>query len=170
MKKNGLVFGTLISLLSFVSLTHAARRGDQGIGVMVGNPSGFSYKFWLDESFGIDGAAGIDQGEFDLHTTFLYHNFDTARNWAQTSSFFRSITQNGDFPWYVGAGPRILFEDKSEFGIRFPVGVSFLPHNTPWETFLEFAPVWRFTPDMGVDADLALGVRYYFPAIRPRSQ
>ncbi len=167
MKLKLLLLGVLIFT---ASVSHATRRGDQGVGVMLGNPSGFSYKFWLDDSFGIDGAAGIAQGEFDMHATLLYHNFGTARRWAETSSFFRSLTADGDLPWYFGAGPRILFEDKSEFGIRFPVGFSFLPHRSPWETFVEFAPVWRFTPDMGFDADFALGVRYYFPAIRPRSQ
>lgn len=167
MKLKLLVLGFLIF---GISMAQAARRGDQGVGVMMGNPSGFSYKFWLDEKIGIDGAAGIDQGEFDLHATFLIHNFDSARQWAKTSSFFRGLTEDGDLPWYFGFGPRILFEDKSEFGIRFPVGFSFLPHNTPWEGFAEFAPVWRITPDVGVDADFAVGVRYYFPAIRPRSQ
>jgi hypothetical protein len=158
----------LASLLVF-SPAYAIRRGDQGVGVMIGNPSGFSYKMWLDEGVAIDAAAGVDQGEFDLHTTFLIHNFDTAKGWAKTSSVFKSILEDGDLPWYFGAGPRVLFEDKTEFGVRFPVGFSFLPHDSPWETFAEFAPILRFTPDVGIDADFGIGLRYYFPAIRPRN-
>ncbi len=157
-------------VLACATPVRAERRGDQGVGVMIGNPSGFSYKMWLDEAVGIDGAVGIDQGEFDLHATFLYHNFETAKKWAATSSVFRSITEDGDLPWYIGAGPRVLFEDKTEYGIRLPIGVSFLPHNSEWETFAEFAPVLRLAPDTGIDGDFAIGVRYYFPAIRPRNQ
>ncbi len=162
------IFVVMILTLG-VSIAQAQRRGDQGVGVMIGNPTGFSYKMWLDETIAIDSAAGIDKGEFDLHATFLVHNFQTAKRWAQTSSVFRSLNEDGDLPWYFGAGPRLLFEDKSEFGVRFPLGFSFLPHNSPWETFAEVAPVLRFTPDLGFDGDFALGVRYYFPAIRPRN-
>ena len=40
-----------------------------------------------------------------------------------------------------------------------------MPTNTDWEFFGEFAPVLRVTPDVGINADFALGVRYYFRAI-----
>lgn len=162
-------FLLLVGLLASGSVM-AERRGDQGVGVMIGNPSGFSYKMWLDERVGFDAAAGIDQGEFDAHLTLLWHNFETVKTLAASSPFFQRLTSRADLPWYLGAGPRVLFEDKSEFGIRFPVGISYLPHNTPWETFVEFAPVLRLTPDSGFDADFAVGVRYYFKAIRPRTQ
>src|SRR5882672_11018359 len=118
-----------LTVLIFFSLpSFAERRGDQGLGLMIGNPSGFSWKMWLDESFGIDAAAGIDRGEFDLHTTILWHDF----NWAKASSdkTLQDITSNGDFPFYVGIGPRILFAHKTEFGVRIPFRLSYLPHQT----------------------------------------
>lgn len=167
--KNYMALLGMCGFLMSAATVQAQRRGDQGVGVMIGNPSGFSYKMWLDENIGLDGAVGIAQGEFDIHTTLLYHNFNTAKQWAQNSAFFSDIVKSGDLPWYIGAGPRVLFENNTEFGIRFPIGMSYLPHHSPWETFFEFAPVLRLTPDTGLDADFALGVRYYFPAIRPRS-
>lgn len=154
--------------MSGVALVAAAQRaGDQGLGVMIGNPSGASYKMWLDEKMALDGALGVDQGEFDVHASLLWHNFGWARN--VNDRLIKGIVDNGEFPFYFGFGPRLLFENHREFGIRFPVGLSFLPHETAWEFFGELAPVWRFTPDTGVDVDFALGARYYFPAIRPRS-
>ncbi|MCG3205321.1 MAG: hypothetical protein KCHDKBKB_02040 [Elusimicrobia bacterium] len=161
------------SLLIFLALAvsrplWAERRGDQGVGLMLGNPSGFSYKMWLDERMAIDGAAGVDQGEFDLHATLLFHNFTWAKN--VKDSLIKGITDNGDFPFYFGVGPRALFDDKTEVGVRFPVGLAFLPHKTTWEFFAEFAPVLRLTPSTGFDADYAIGLRYYFPAVRARTQ
>ncbi len=154
----------LISMLAAPVL--AQRSGDQGIGVMLGNPSGLSYKMWLNETVALDGAAGVDQGEFDLHTSLLWHVFD----WSKNIEGFKSITDSGDFPFYFGFGPRVLFENNAEFGIRFPVGLSFMPHNSTWEFFGEVAPVLRLTPDTGMDGDFAVGLRYYFPAVHPRAK
>lgn len=153
-------------LLGFGSPAFAQRTGDQGIGVMLGNPSGFSYKMFVNERVGVDAAFGVDQGELDTHVTVLFHDFDFLRR----SPSFNGITASGDAPVYFGIGPRILFaDDDAEFGIRLPVGLSYFPHQTPWEAFFEIAPVVRLTPDAGLDLDAALGVRYYFPAIRPRA-
>src|SRR5262245_10723793 len=109
--------------IAFATPVRAERRGDQGIGVMLGNPSGISYKMWLDEAIAIDGAAGVDQSEFDIHVSLLFHNFDWSKN--NASKTIQDIHDNGDLPFYIGIGPRLLFEDKEEFGIRFPAGLSY---------------------------------------------
>ena len=153
----------LLVVASAVSVRAAEHAGDQGVGIMVGNPSGFSYKYFLDNNVGIDGAFGVDQGDADAHVTLLYHDFDV---WKRTPAF---QNVNGDMPLYFGVGPRALFAHDTEFGLRFVVGTSFFPANTPWEIFGELAPVLRFTPSTGGDFDFAVGLRYYIPAIRPRS-
>lgn len=159
--------GLLLVLFS-VFLAAAAlaqgRSGDQGLGVMIGNPSGLSWKMFLDNKVAIDAAAGVDRSEFDVHLSLLFHNYD----WTRNARGFEGITSRGEFPVYFGFGPRLLFEHKSEFGIRFPVGVAFFPHNTRWEMFAEVAPVLRLTPSDGFNGDFAIGARYYFPAVRPR--
>src|SRR5262245_18340576 len=128
-------FFTLTSALLFVAPAMADGRGDQGVGVMVGNPSGLSYKMWLSETVALDGAAGVDQGKFDLHTTLLFHNFSWSKG--LDDRLIKGINDNGDFPFFFGFGPRVLFEDNTEFGIRFPFGLAFLPHNSVWEFFGE---------------------------------
>jgi hypothetical protein len=136
--------------------------GDQGYGIMLGNPSGLSAKFWFSNQIAIDGALGVDRGELDAHVTFLYHDHSLLQQW--------NIPEptNTDMSLYVGAGPRFLFADNDEFGIRFPVGVTFFPRSTPWEFFAELAPVLRLTPDTGFNGDFGIGARYYFDTIRPR--
>lgn len=159
---------TIVSLLligMFGSPAMAERRGDQGYGLMIGNPSGFSAKMWIDERIAVDGAVGVARGEFDLHTTLLIHKF----HWTTEamSGPLREADQQGELPLYFGVGPRLLFEDEKEFGLRFPVGLSYLPKTTPWEFFVELAPVLRITEEVGFNGDFAIGARYYFKAIRP---
>lgn len=158
------------SILSCSVLQAEDRGGDQGLGVMLGNPSGLSYKIWMDSKVAIDAAAGADRGEFDVHADLLWHNFDLARQWRTNNKMFEQITDAGDLPFYFGVGPRLLFADDTELGVRFPLGVSFLPNKSPWEFFGEIAPVLRFTPDFGFNGDFAIGVRYYFPSVKPRIQ
>jgi hypothetical protein len=157
-----------LAVLLMAAPVFAERSGDQGIGLAVGKPTGATYKFWLDNNTAIDAAVGVDESEFDVHATFLWHNF-TWTNRIQ-DNLIKGITDNGDFPFYVGVGPRILFRDNPEFGVRVPLGLSFLPHNTTWEFFGEVAPVVRVTPDAGLNLDFAIGARYYFPAVRPRME
>ena len=164
-KWTGGMAGAALALIFLSAPAHAERRGDQGLGVMLGNPSGFSYKIFLNERVGVDAAFGVAQGELDTHVTVLFHDFDFLRR----SPALSGITAQGELPVYFGVGPRLLFaDDDTELGVRLPVGVSFFPHEMPWETFFEVAPVVRLAPTTGLDLDFALGVRYYFPAIRPR--
>lgn len=156
-------------LLALAVPAWAQRQGNQGYGVMVGNPSGLSGKYWLDETFAMDGAVGVAQGEFDVHLTMLVHSFRWYDRMPGIKKSLNGLISRGELPFFFGVGPRLLFEDKEEFGIRVPVGLSYLPNESQWEIFGEIAPVIRLTPDGGVDGDFALGVRYYFEAIRPRS-
>jgi hypothetical protein len=161
------VAAAILAAALFVAPARADHAGDQGVGVMLGNPTGLSYKIFLDDQIGIDAAFGVDQGDLDTHVTLLIHDWNLMRR----SPNFADITRNGDLPVYFGIGPRLLFaDDDTEVGLRLPLGASYFPHGTPWETFIELAPVIRLAPSTGLDLDFSLGVRYYFPAIRPRSR
>lgn len=141
----------------------ALEAGDQGYGIMLGNPSGLSGKIWLNHDAAIDGAFGVDGGELDAHLSLLWHDETIPKQLHITDHL-----QGVKVPFYFGIGPRVIFGDNPEFGIRTPVGLSFLPDGTDWEIFTELAPVLRLTPDVGFDGNFAVGVRYYFKAIRPK--
>lgn len=145
---------------------HAApSAGDQGYGVMLGNPTGLSGKVWFNDQIALDAAFGIDQGELDTHLTLLFHD-----NHLLKQLNIQPANSSLSLPVYIGVGPRILFNDNTEVGIRTPIGVSFFPAATDWEMFAEIAPVIRLSPDAGLDGDFAIGARYYFHAIRPQQQ
>ncbi|MFN0117204.1 MAG: hypothetical protein ACKVQC_02780 [Elusimicrobiota bacterium] len=161
--------GLLIGIILMGSVCYAQdRHGDQGIGLMAGSPTGVNWKYWIDNKFAFDVAAGVARSEFNVHASILYHEFDWLSRAAKKSTFFSDIKSNGELPFYFGVGPKLLFRDKEEFGIRFPVGVSFIPNDSPWDFFGEFAPILRVTPSSGINADFSIGFRYHFPAIRPQ--
>ena len=159
-RRKVVLFGAMFFTLAMVGSVFAQNAGDQGFGIMLGNPTGLSGKYWLDHEWALDGALGADRGEFDVHMDFLWHNDQFLQ---QHNLLPKDI--NAKVPVYLGGGARVLFAGNTEFGIRIPAGVSVMPTNTDWEFFGEFAPVLRVTPDVGINADFALGVRYYFRAI-----
>jgi len=114
----------------------ASREGDQGYGVVLGNPTGITGKFWLDDIWALDGAVGVARSEFDVHATLLHHIF----GWEKGLRDGEGLHSKAEFPVYVGIGPRVLFEDDTELGVRFPFGLSFLPHASPWEVFFGICP------------------------------
>ena len=123
---------------------------DIGVGIALGQPMGVTGKYWLSSTAAIDGAAGYHFNKnFDIHSDYLWHSF---------SSF---EVQNGRLPFYFGMGGRVNLGNDSNFGMRLPLGVSYLPSNDPYEFFAEVAPVVRLLKNLGVDIDGVVGVRVY---------
>ena len=139
-------------------------QGNLGLGLILGEPTGFTVKYWLDEQYAIDGAAAWsfwDGDGFQLHGDFLWHNFDLLAD---------AGGENGKLPIYFGAGARLKFrEDEGRrdhdndtvFGIRAPVGISYLFQGKPFEAFAEIAPILDLTPDVELNVSVAVGMRFY---------
>jgi hypothetical protein len=64
-------------------------------------------------------------------------------------------------PFYFGIGGRVMLGNDSNFGMRLPIGVSFLTSNEPFEFYAEVAPVVQLLTSLGVDIDGAVGIRVY---------
>ena len=48
------------------------------------------------------------------------------------------------------------------FGIRVPLGVTYLFEEAPFDVFFELVPVLDLSPDVDLDINVAVGLRYYF--------
>jgi hypothetical protein len=122
-------------------------------GVIIGEPSGLSAKYWLTRLLGVD--AGIawsfsEDGKLDIFGDFLLH------------PYYIPIDQ-GDFPAYVGAGAAFRVGDGDSFlGVRFPVGVQFLWNTFPLSVFAEVAPIMEVIPDIGARVEGGAGLRFAF--------
>ena len=126
-----------------------------GIGVMLGEPTGFNAKGWIGEHSAIDGALGWSfsgENNLEFHTDYLYHLFEVID------------VPNGRLPICFGAGLRYKVRDErgDQFGFRAVVGLDYLFESAPLDVFFELGPVLNVTPDADVDLTVGIGVRYWF--------
>lgn len=148
---------TTLALISVISCGAYAQR-ELGVGVIVGEPTGLSAKYWLDNEHAIAGAAawsfsGTDS--FHLHADYLFHRFD----------LFNTPEEKGETALYYGVGARLKDKgrrDRTTLGVRIPVGVTHLFPNAPFDVFAEIVPVVDVAPDVDVKLNAAIGVRFYF--------
>ncbi len=123
---------------------------DLGIGFALGQPMGFTAKYWLSSSNAVDTSLGYHfNSNMDAQVNYLWHSF---------SSF--DISQ-GRLPFYVGLGSRVLLGNDSQLGARMPVGACYLFSVNPIEVFAEIAPVVKLVPKPGLDVDGRIGIRFY---------
>jgi hypothetical protein len=129
-----------------------------GAGIILGEPTGASLKYWLNDTLAIDGAVGASfndddhDSNFYLHSDLLIHNFDLIP------------VPQGRLPIYFGAGALVRFRDDedNQVGIRIPVGVSYLFDNAPIDVFAEIAPAIDVAPDVRGEITGGIGIRFWF--------
>jgi hypothetical protein len=131
------------------------RGGRFGAGLILGEPTGASLKYWLNDTLAVDGAIGWSfhrETDLHLHSDVLWHKFDLI-----------SVPE-GRMPLYFGVGARVKFRDNDDdqVGIRVPVGVSYIFEKVPVDIFLEVAPVIDFTPSVRGGFTAGIGARYWF--------
>lgn len=162
-----LCFALLLSAIAPAGAAWAQQeKGLFGVGLIVGEPSGVSVKYYLSDDTAVDGAAGvglIDTG-FHVHGDFLWHPW---------------VLESQDtfvLPMYLGPGLRFLLseaargqDDVMHFGVRGVVGALFDFRKIPLDVFLEVAPILEYKlsdnddeSGFGVAINAAAGVRYYF--------
>jgi len=128
--------------------------GDLGLGLMIGEPTGISLKYWSSETRAIGGGVAWSLGQYDaihLHGDYLWHSY----------SVFDDVDK-GQLPVYYGVGGRIVFaENDAVLGIRVPVGLNYRFEENPLDLFLELVPTVNLAPDTDFDMNGALGIRIY---------
>lgn len=127
-----------------------------GAGIIIGEPTGASVKYWLNSKMAVDGAAGWsthDHSNLFLQGDLLWHNFEVFP------------VPQGRLPLYIGAGGFVRFRDDNrdnQAGVRVPVGVSYMFENAPVDIFAEIAPALDLTPDIRGEITGGIGVRFWF--------
>lgn len=127
-----------------------------GAGIIIGEPSGASLKYWFNDTLAIDGAVGWsshDNTDLYVHSDALWHNFDLI-----------PVSQ-GRLPLYFGVGGLMRIRDDNEdnqFGIRVPVGLSYMFENSPIDVFVEIAPAIDVSPKVQGEVTGGIGIRYWF--------
>jgi len=157
MKKTVLIvlFFTLTAGLAQAQTGRAG--GNTGLGVIFGEPTGVSLKLWTSRSVAFDAAAAwsfTNGGSFQIHADILFHSFDLFQ------------VEKGRMALYYGFGGRFKSSTDTEpdarLSLRLPIGISYEFERSPFELFVEIAPMLDLTPKTKGDIGGGLGFRYYF--------
>jgi len=133
------------------------------LGIIAGEPTGFSAKKWMTPSKAVDGALAwsfIGDPAFHLHADYLGH----ANKWFDEFE--------GRLHFYYGLGGRFKLEgdgggekhkdgDDVRLGLRIPLGLTYLFADVPLDAFIEIVPVMDFFPETELGANAGIGVRYH---------
>ena len=169
MRKLAFIFGLVllaVSVGSWAAPVAAAGGVDTGtweLGVILGEPTGLSAKYWTTTNTALDfGAAWSFEkdGNFHLHCDYLYHNFEIFK------------VDEGSLPLYFGIGGRVRFEDNgskdiddnhgTRVGLRLVLGLEYLVAAYPMSVFFEIAPIVDVAPKTVGSMNGGLGIRYVF--------
>lgn len=148
-------FIKLILFLLLCGITTYAQDKNFGLGIMLGEPTAISVKYWTSSTNAWDFGLGYSfvnaENKTSIHADYLYHipNFIKAK--------YR-------IPFYYGFGVRLRFHshESSNIGARGVAGLAMLLDEIPVDIFFEVAPVFSLLPKTSLNLDAALGARYYF--------
>lgn len=124
-----------------------------GVGIILGEPTGLSFKKWIRPYRAYDiGAAWSFEGDdaLHLHADYLFHYDD-----------FENVDE-GKILLYYGLGARLKLQDNSRFGIRIPLGLAYMLESAPLDFFFEIVPVMDLAPDTELFFNGGFGLRLYF--------
>ena len=144
------IFFLIMILIAAAAPSRAQKAGDLGAGVILGNPTGVTGKYWIDGTRAVDVGLGFST-DLAVYGDYLWHGWNVLPQPAQ-----------GKMPVYLGLGAQVRTLDDAEFGIRTVAGIAYWLPNNPVELFFEVVPVFRLTPGTSVGLDAGLGLRYYW--------
>ena len=151
-----LIFGAVTALIILAISTSAyARKDGIGLVVIIGDPTGPTFKVWTGPKTAIDGAVAwsLDANEdMHLHVDYLIHDFSVAK------------VDKGQFPLYYGIGGRIRFHNGNQddqVGVRIPLGMAYLFAKSQLELFFEVVPIVDLAPNTELDFNGGVGIRFY---------
>ena len=142
-------------LLGLVCATNIFATGNKssGIGIILGNPTGLSFKFLDTRSTHFNAALSWSfKKETDLHiyTDYIFKRFNTVR-----------FSPNFSMTPTMGIGGRLKTND-GKLGLRVPFGLSYNFKEIPFDLFLELAPTLDLVPATDFEIGAALAMRYLF--------
>ena len=150
-------------LASFTSSAWAKKTGaglaDFGAGIILGEPTGLTFKYWKASTRAIDGGFAYSANEFLLlYADHLWH----------FPAFSASLARSSIQP-YLGLGGVFFISNRSHrtdqekvLGVRIPFGAEWKPGAPPLGVFVELVPGLGIIPATYGLFQGGIGARYYF--------
>lgn len=157
----------IVTMLMVIGVGSAqARVGNPqyqyGFGMMVGEPTGLTAKFWINNKEAYDVAVSFRFSDYFLiQGGYLYHNSDV----------FKKTKAHPQASLYYGGGLRLIFDSDHEFrkhydrdydsilGIKGTVGLNYILRDLPVELFVEVSPIMNIVPATDLDFGAGIGAR-----------
>jgi len=139
-------------IILFASLNYSQNKRI-GAGIIVGEPTGLSFKYWLTDNTALDAGLAwsfVDENAFQIQADYLIHNFSLIK------------ISNGKLPFYFGIGGRLKFSNDATLGVRVPLGLAYIFSDEPIDIFLEIVPILDLLPQTDFTISAAIGGRYFF--------
>ena len=145
----------ILSVVFLATNVYAMEREKFGIGVIIGEPTGITGKYMIDNNSAVDAGIGWEtSGDNELHIygDYLFHLYDVIK------------VPKGKLPIYFGGGARWVIRDNKDnkLGVRIPIGLEYVFEDISLGAFVELVPVVNLTPDTDVDFEAGTGIRYFF--------
>lgn len=145
-----LVLGVIFTISAIQTAEAQNNPTNTELGVILGEPTGISFKFWQSGSTAIDGAVAWSLGRHEsIHVHADYH-FHNDLDVDQGALFF-----------YYGPGVRAIFANDPKVGFRFPLGFQYIIDSTRISLFFEVAPTFDLIPSTSFGVNGGLGLRYF---------
>lgn len=157
------VFLLFTILAAWTSIAESQTYGKLGAGLMVGEPSGISWKYRFDHANALGGAVGFlpDAGvRVDIDYLWHTHPFSNELFGVDWGAGIAVGPGRSDF----SASRTGYFERGEEigFGVRGVAELNYLIQHSPVDLFLDAAPLLILTPDSKTGLDTGFGMRVYF--------
>jgi hypothetical protein len=163
-----LFFLSMLLVICSESL-YARKGGNFGIGAVLGEPTGLSFKYWTKgNANAVSGALAIGNGGWSRYydkwgRSYWYDNpalyLQAAYLWHNTKAV---PVNSGTMPLYGGVGGRLWAGHYASLGVRGCGGIEYLPATIPFDFFFELGLVIDFIGHVGADMDAGLGARFFF--------
>ena len=159
----------LIFIFLGSSLAYASDK-KLGLGIIIGEPTGFTPKYWLSPRTAVDFGLTYSFGDYFLiYSDYLYHWLGAI---PAKERFFKELSL------YIGGGG-VLFVGSSTaradrrgftnngvssigLGMRIPLGAEWRPKDPPIGVFVELAPGLGIAPAVYAFLQGGIGMRWYF--------
>ncbi|MDX2432755.1 MAG: hypothetical protein QNK35_17590 [Bacteroides sp.] len=144
----------LTLLMVFLSIHTYSQKGDFGLGVILGNPTSLSLKYWTGQVTAIDASLGYRYGSSNdlyLNTDFLFHLWAIQKD-------------EGLIRFYFGAGAGLGFISDLSLSVRVPLGAALFLDKHPVELFAEVVPTLQVfgVGNTRFRIEAYIGARWYF--------
>jgi hypothetical protein len=166
--KKSTFFLSLVLLIIIIS--HPVRasesKGSLGIGLQLGDPSGFTVKYWTTQRTAFDGYIGGSYfGSPCIGIDYLWHFPPRESNIVH---FYTGLggaigfgNGHGIF-WKYNSGD-FYYRNNGGIGLgaRGLAGITVEPHTVPIEFFFELGLLIGITPNFGSAFEAGIGLRFY---------